>query len=321
MKLYPLVFTPIIKARIWGGTALHQTFNKSDIGEAAGESWEISGVEGDVSVVANGPLEGKDLKELIQDYGKDLMGSSVIRKFGTEFPILIKFIDAQKDLSIQVHPDDMLAEKRHGGKGKTEMWYIMKSEPGARLLLGFNKHYTPTHYEEHLNNNTLLEILHQEAVGKGQAYFIKAGTVHAIGAGIVLAEIQQTSDITYRVYDYDRVDTTGNTRELHTELALEAIDFEPATDARLVYEKRQNQSSPLVDSPYFKTNILPVDGSVKLDLHSRDSFTILMAVEGEISISHNAYFVELAAGSTCLIPASLASIRLEGKGELLEITL
>ena len=321
MKLYPLLFTPIIKARIWGGTALSKAFGKPDIGEAAGESWEISGVDGDVSILANGPMAGKDLNELIQDFGKDLMGASVIEKFGNEFPILIKFIDAQRDLSIQVHPDDSLAKERHNAKGKTEMWYIMQAEPDARLLLGFNKHYTPAQYEEHLKHKTLLDILHQEPVEKGRAYFIKAGTVHAIGAGIVLAEIQQTSDITYRVYDFDRVDSEGNTRELHTELALEAIDFEPASDARLAYEKRQNQSSPLVDSPYFKTNILPVDGSVTLELSSRDSFTILMAVEGAVSIEHESYPVKLAAGSTCLIPAGLANIRLEGKGELLEITL
>jgi mannose-6-phosphate isomerase len=310
-----------MKARIWGGTALSRVYGKPEIGESAGESWEISGVEGDVSVVANGPLAGKDLNELIQEYGIELMGSSVIEKFGDEFPILIKFIDAQKDLSIQVHPNDSLAEERHNGKGKTEMWYIMQAEPGARLLLGFNKDYTPAQYKEHLNNKTLMDILHQEAVEKGNAYFIKAGTVHAIGAGIVLAEIQQTSDITYRVYDFDRVNAEGNTRELHTELALEAIDFEPATEASLEYKKRQNQSSFLVDSPYFKTNILPVDGFVTLELGSRDSFTILMAVEGEISIEHDSHSLQLAAGSTCLIPASLAGIRLKGQGELLEITL
>lgn len=321
MNLYPLTFKPIIKARIWGGDILNRTFNKPDIGEPAGESWELSGVEGDISVVANGPLQGRDLNQLIKEYGKELMGSNVIREFGSEFPILIKFIDAQRDLSIQVHPDDALAKERHGGKGKTEMWYIMQSEPDARLLLGFDKAYTRAQYETHLKNKTLLDILHHEAVEKGSTYFIKSGTVHAIGAGIVLAEIQQTSDITYRVYDYDRVDSKGNTRELHTALALDAIEYEPATGARVTYEKRNNVSTPLVNSPYFKTNILPVDGAVTLDLSARDSFTILMSVEGEVRVDFEAYSIKLPAGTTSLIPACLEVISLKGQGELLEITL
>ena len=321
MILYPLVFEPIIKARIWGGDALSRRFNKPDIGEPAGESWEISGVEGDVSVLANGPLKGRDLNQLIEEYQKDLLGSRVVENFGNDFPILIKFIDAQRDLSIQVHPDDALAKARHDTRGKTEMWYIMESEPEARLLLGFDKAYARAEYESHLKNKTLLDILHQEVVNKGNAYYIKAGTVHAIGGGIVLAEIQQTSDITYRVYDYDRVDSKGNTRELHTELALEAIHYKPATDARVTYEKRTNESTPLVHSPYFKTNILPVDGALTLDLSARGSFTILMNVEGEVKVTFEGYSLKLLAGTTCLIPASLAAISLKGKGELLEITL
>ncbi len=321
MNLYPLTFKPIIKARIWGGNALNQRFKKPDIGEAAGESWEVSGVEGDISIVANGPLKGRDLNQLIKEYGKELLGSNVIREFGSEFPILIKFIDAQRDLSVQVHPDDALAKERHGGKGKTEMWYIMQSEPDARLLLGFDKSYTQAQYETHLTNKTLLDILHHEAVGKGSAYFIKAGTVHAIGAGIVLAEIQQTSDITYRVYDFDRVDSKGMTRELHTELALDAIDYKPAADARVSYVKTKNESTPLVHSPYFKTNILPVDGPLRRDLSTRDSFTILMCVDGQVIVEYETRSLLLAAGTTCLIPASLEAITLKGHGELLEITL
>lgn len=321
MKLYPLTFEPIIKARIWGGDSLSRRFNKPDIGEAAGESWELSGVEGDISVVANGPLQGKDLNQLITEYGEKLLGSTVIREFGNKFPILIKFIDAQRDLSIQVHPDDALAKERHDGKGKTEMWYIMQFEPGARLLLGFDKTYTQAQYEAHLKNKTLLDILHHEAVEKGNTYFIKAGTVHAIGAGIVLAEIQQTSDITYRVYDYDRADSEGKTRELHTELALEAMDYEPATDARVMYEKRKNQSTPLVHSPYFNTHILPVDGTLTLDLVDRESFTILMCVEGEVKVDYETDSIKLPAGTTCLIPACLAAISLKGRGDLLEITI
>ena len=246
LSLYPFKFQPILKERLWGGTKLETVLGKSLDSDIIGESWELSGVSGDVSVVANGNLAGKSLQEIIESYKEDLLGKAVYERFGNDFPILIKFIDAKQDLSIQVHPNDELAKARYNSFGKTEMWYVMDADPDAKLIVGFNKSVNKEEYQKHLNNKTLTEILYYEPVKEGSTFFINTGKVHAIGAGTLLAEIQQTSDITYRVYDFDRKDKNGNLRELHTELALDAIDYEKKDDFKVSYSKNENQINKMV---------------------------------------------------------------------------
>lgn len=321
MEYYPLTFKPIIKERIWGGQKLSALFGKPAIEGPAGESWELSGVSGDISVVENGSLKGKLLTDLIEDDPNGLLGEEVVNRFGREFPILIKFIDARTDLSIQVHPDDTLASKRHGSMGKTEMWYIMDADPGSRLVLGFKEAIEESHYTHHLKNKTLFEILHEQPVQRGEVYFIEAGTVHAIGGGIVLAEIQQTSDVTYRVYDYDRLDADGQGRELHTALAIEAMHLGPAEGAHIDFTRDVNRSNTIVNSPYFITRFLPVSGRVELDLKKRQAFTILMCVGGKVTVSAGTGSVVLSQGMTALLPAVMDHTEIAGEGELLEITL
>lgn len=322
MQTYPLKFKPILKERIWGGYKLRTEFGKPTTGSKTGESWEVSAVPGDVSEIANGLYAGESLDSLIDRYPEELLGNSVLSRFGKNFPILIKFIDAAADLSIQVHPDDQLAKERHNSFGKTEMWYVMDADPGARLLVDFNQQVTPDEYKKRLAANTLLDIMNQEEVQEGDTYFINAGKIHAIGAGVMLAEIQQTSDITYRVYDYDREDAQGNKRELHTEQALDAIDFSGKQDFRVTYGQKENTANPMVTSPYFTTQYLPINGRVSRDLSERDAFSILIAVGGTVVLTTALGRFTLQKGETCLIPAALDSLILESEGaKLLEVTL
>lgn len=239
MNLYPFKFQPILKERLWGGTKLKDLLNKPSSSDITGESWELSAVKGDVSIIENGPLAGTSLQEAINHHPQALLGKSVTNRFGTEFPILIKFIDAKQDLSIQLHPNDELAKERHNSFGKTEMWYIMQADPGAELIVGFKQDMTKENYEKHLNEGKLTDILNYEKVKEGDTFFINTGKVHAIGAGILLAEIQQTSDITYRVYDFNRKDKEGNLRELHTELAIDAIDYSYKDDFKINTPKKE----------------------------------------------------------------------------------
>lgn len=321
-QTYPLKFRPILKERLWGGTKLADKLNKPIISENTGESWELSGVEGDVSVVAEGPLEGTTLNELIDQMGPDLLGKSVIDRFGKEFPILIKFIDAQQDLSIQLHPHDDLARARHNSFGKTEMWYIMDADKDASLIVGFNRDMTREKYVKSLEDKSLLEYMNYEKVEPGDTFFINTGKIHAIGAGVMLAEIQQTSDITYRVYDFDRRDKDGNLRELHTELALDAIDFKKKDDFRVSYPRQKDTVNPMVDCPYFKTAFLDLNKDLIRDTESRDSFTILMCVEGEGQVLNDSGSTSFQKGETVLIPASSQRIEVRTSGcELLEVTL
>jgi mannose-6-phosphate isomerase len=240
MKLYPLQFEPIFKERIWGGTKLKTYLNKPIQSDNTGESWEISTVENDVSIVSNGNFKGKSLNDLIDEFPEQILGTKVYEQFGKQFPLLFKFIDAREDLSIQLHPNDELAKKRHNSFGKTEMWYVMQAEANARLIVGFKEKSSANEYIENLNNKTLLSILDSKKVKEGDVFFLETGTIHAIGAGILIAEIQQTSDITYRVYDFDRVDAQGNQRELHLDLALDAINYD-VTNAHVEYSKTENQ--------------------------------------------------------------------------------
>jgi len=260
--LYPLKFQPILKDKIWGGQKLKTILNKNSDLPNIGESWEISDVKSDTSVVINGQLKGQSLRQLLETYTSDLIGEKNYKVFGNKFPLLIKFIDAKEDLSIQLHPNDELAKKRHNSFGKTEMWYVMQADKDANLIVGFNKKVTPEIYLKYLEDKTLTHILNFDKVKEGDTYFIEVGRVHAIGAGVMLAEIQQTSDITYRVYDWDRVDDSGNERDLHNDLAIDAIDFRMREDFRIDYSKTENQSNQMVSCPYFTTNYLDITSKV-----------------------------------------------------------
>lgn len=322
MQLYPIKFHPIPKERLWGGNKLARVLNKPFEGETIGESWELSGVDGDVSVVANGPLQGKTLTELMETYQGRFLGESVYERFGLEFPILIKFIDAQKDLSIQLHPHDDLARERHNSFGKTEMWYIMDSDPGAELIVGFNKDVTKEEYQKHLADDRLLELLNYEEVQEGDTFFIRTGKIHAIGAGVLLAEIQQTSDITYRVFDFNRRDKEGNLRELHTELALDAMDYKRKDDFKVNYSTTANRANALVHCPYFKTDYRKLTEDSQIEYTGVDSFRIYMCVEGTALLEAEAGSIALQKGETALIPAEINTLTVKTAGAgLLEVTI
>jgi mannose-6-phosphate isomerase len=317
MKLYPLQFEPILKERIWGGTKLKTILNKPITSDITGESWEISTVEGDVSVVSNGILAGKSLNDLIQAAPEDILGTEVYKRFGTQFPLLFKYLDAREDLSIQVHPNDELAKKRHNSFGKTEMWYIMQADENARIIVGFKEKSNASEYVQNLKNKTLLTILDDVTVKSGDVFFLETGTVHAIGSGLVVAEIQQTSDITYRLYDFDRVDAVGNERELHIDLALDAINYDKV-DTFKSYTKEINNSNTIVDCPYFTTNFLPLDGEKKM-LNSGNSFSVYMCTEGTFEIDFDNSKFKYKKGDSVLIPAALKTFVLSGKASILEI--
>ena len=311
---YPIKFIPILKEKIWGGNKLASLLNKASKNNI-GESWEISGVKDNVSVVSNGLLKGKSLKELITTFEGAILGHKVFKSFGNNFPLLFKFIDANKDLSIQLHPNDLLAKKKHNSFGKNEMWYILGIEEGAKLILGFSKQVDQEIYQKHLVENTLSEILQYKNVKKGDSFFIETGTVHAIGAGVVLAEIQQSSDITYRIYDYNRPGIDGNLRELHTDLAIDAINFESKT-TELDYKDEINIPVRLCKSKYFYTNKLIISNSIHRDLSLIDSFIVYMFLEGEGTIKVNEYSETFKEGDTVLIPALIENIKIISKSAI-----
>ena len=317
MTFYPLTFEPILKDRIWGGTKLHSELGKPIPTPTTGESWELSGVPGDVSIIANGRLKGKSIDDVIKAFPQEVLGRSVANRFGDHLPLLFKFIDAREDLSIQVHPNDELARARHNSFGKTEMWYIMHADPGARLIVGFRDKCTPEDYLSHLNNNTLPSILKEEPVAAGDVFFLETGTVHAIGAGVLLAEIQQTSDITYRIYDWDRTDAQGNPRQLHTEEALEAMHYDAAS-ARTEYSKAPNNHNTVVDCPYFLTSFIPLEGTLNVSADG-ESFVVYMCVEGSASIGFDSETVEISRGQTVFMPAAIREFSLSGSAKLLEV--
>jgi len=316
--LYPIKFTPLLKESIWGGKDLEKYGKKINSTEPIGESWEISGVTGDISVVANGELKGNNLQELIEIYMGDLVGDNVYKTFGDEFPLLIKLIDAQDNLSIQVHPDDKLSKTRHNAYGKTEMWYVVDHNPGAELLLGFNQEVNKAKYIEFLDKGELDKLLCKIPVKKNDAFFIPAGTIHAIGSGMLIAEIQQTSDITYRVFDFNRTDAQGNPRELHTELALDAIEYTVRNDYNITKTPVDNKEVELVSCQYFTTNTVKVNGTTEFDLFERDSFTIYMCLDGNVKISTDKGDETLSKGETILIPAIVSTITFEGNAQMLE---
>jgi mannose-6-phosphate isomerase len=312
MELYPLKFNPIYKERIWGGKKLETQFGK-DLGgkENIGESWELSAVEDNISVVTNGLLAGNDLQELIEVYMGDLVGEKVFEKFGTEFPLLIKLIDANDDLSIQVHPNDEEAMKRHNAFGKTEMWIALDSSEKPRLISGFNQDTNKETFLKMLNENTVTQLFNYELVEEGDVFFVPAGRIHAICSGNLIAEIQQTSDITYRIYDYDRKDKNGNGRDLHLDLALDVIDYSKVKSPKTKYLTEQNIPVELVSCSYFTTNRLILTKPLGRDYYSFDSFGIFICTEGICKVGKSRGQKEIMKkGDTILIPSSLSSIEL-----------
>ena len=316
-KIYPLQFDPILKERIWGGEKLKTELNKPITSSITGESWEISTVKGDISIIANGALKGKSLMDVINDNPNEILGTEIYTRFGKQFPLLFKYLDAREDLSIQVHPNDALAKKRHDSFGKTEMWYIMQADEDARIIVGFKENSNAAEYLENLENKTLLSILDDVKVKSGDVFFLETGTVHAIGAGLVVAEIQQTSDITYRLYDFDRVDAQGATRELHVDLALEAINYN-VVETKKDYTKDLNKSNPVVECPYFTTNFIPLDGKIAVNKNGK-SFTVYMCIDGQFEIEYNDAVYKYKKGDTLLIPAGISELIISGKASILEI--
>ena len=314
---YPLVFEPILKERIWGGTKLQTILEKNINSQNTGESWEISTVTDDISIVKNGLLQGKTLNELLEKHPEEILGTKVYKQFGKQFPLLFKFLDAREDLSIQLHPNDTLAKKRHSSFGKTEMWYVMQADEEARIIVGFKEKSSSEEYLQYLENKTLTTILEEIPVKKGDVFFIETGTIHAIGAGIVIAEIQQTSDITYRVYDFDRKDVQGNTRELHIDLALEAISYDKV-ETKKKYNKTINTSNETVNCPYFTTNFIPLEGELEFKENS-SSFKVFMCTEGEFDLVYNKQKQSFKKGETVLLPAAITDYILVGKASILEI--
>lgn len=304
--MYPLKFEPILKQTLWGGDRIIPFKHLNDTLPNVGESWEVSAVEGSESIVANGPDKGFTLPEMVRKYKEELMGEANYARFGNKFPLLIKFIDAKLDLSIQVHPDDTLAKKRHNCFGKNEMWYVVDADKGAKLISGFSKQITPKEYKERVHNGTFAEVLQTCEIKPGDVFYVPAGRVHGIGAGAFVAEIQQTSDITYRIFDYNRKDKDGKMRELHTSQAIDAINFaDVQEDFRTNYDAVQNEPVEIVASPYFTTSVYDMTEEITCDYSELDSFVILICVEGECRIiDDEKNELTVRAGETVLLPAA-----------------
>ena len=317
---YPIKFTPILKNKIWGGEKLKEILNKESSSNNIGESWELSSVEGDVSLVANGEYKGVSLTNLIETQKENLVGKKVYKEFGNKFPLLFKFIDAKENLSIQLHPNDKLAKERHNSFGKTEMWFVMDADENSELNVGFSEAMTPEKYKQAIVDKNILEKLNFEKVTKGDSFFIKEGLVHAIGAGCLIAEIQQTSDITYRIYDWDRVDDQGNERELHTDLAIEALDYKAIGANKCEYKKTENQSSNIASCEYFTTNYIKINDLFTRDLSRIESFVTYICVAGNGTIEIEGKKEGIKRGETLLIPAITSKIKIKSaEMELLEV--
>lgn len=294
---------------VWGGNLLSKYKGIETLESPIGESWEVSAVPSSTSIVANGSCQGRDLISVIEDNPEAILGKAVSKQYDGKLPLLVKFIDAKRDLSIQVHPNDNMAKRIHNKLGKTEMWYILSAKPGSYLYCGFNKRITKEEYKRRVEDGTITEVLAKHEVKSGDAFYIPAGRVHAICGGIMLAEIQQASDLTYRIFDYNRPGIDGKPRELHTELAAEALDFNTADNYRIQYADIPNQFNIVVDSPYFCVREAQLTGHLHCDMTGKDSFIICMAVEGDckIRIHASADEILLGEGHSCLIPASIAN--------------
>jgi mannose-6-phosphate isomerase len=310
-ELYPLKFNPIFKEKIWGGDKIKTVFGMDYAPlPNCGEAWVLSGYGEEISVVKNGFLSENQLDELIDVYMGDLVGEAVYEKYGSKFPLLIKILNSADWLSLQVHPDDALAKSRHNDLGKTEMWFIADADPGAELISGFSREMDKEQYLANLEKGTVLEIMNYEKVQKGNVYFIPAGRVHALGPGLLLFEIQQTSDLTYRIYDFDRVDDNGIPRQLHTDLALDALDFTKHDSYQTEYVPAFNKTVPLIESTYFNTSIIHFDKAVIKDYSGLDSFVILQCADGKCTIEYEGGTETLKAGEVLLVPAIMERIQI-----------
>ena len=320
--MYPLKFNPILKSMIWGGEKLRQYKAIDTDQKNIGESWELSGVPGNESVLSNGEFAGRTITELIKEYGPELLGRHVYETCGEKFPLLIKFIDARDDLSIQVHPDDAMAQEVHDQPfGKTEMWYVVSADKDAHLMSGLSAEITPEEYVSRVENNTITDVLCDYKVAAGDVFFLPAGRVHSIGKGCFIAEIQQTSDLTYRIYDFGRLGLDGKPRELHTELAKDAIDYSVSEDYRTAYTAAQNEETHLVECEYFKTNLLDLTEPLSVDVKSKDSFMIVICLEGLGKLKDSeGNVVALKQGETVLVPAVTDEITFIPQSQLKVLT-
>ena len=320
--MYPLKFEDILRPMIWGGEEISRFKQLPEVHPGIGESWEISQVGDRISVVCEGEDKGKTITELIKRDGANLLGKHVAARYADKFPLLIKFIDAHDNLSIQVPPNDELAMARHNSFGKTEMWYVIDAKPGAGLYSGFSKQITPAEYVERIKNNTITDVLQEYEIHPGDVFFLPAGRVHSIGAGAFIAEIQQTSDITYRIYDFNRKDANGKTRELHTDLAREAINYEVLDDYRTKYEAVKDEPVELVACPYFTTSVYDMTEEISCDYSELDSFVIFICMEGACRIKDNeGNELKVGAGESILLPATTQDVTITpeaGNVKLLE---
>ncbi len=311
-------FEPLLKQTLWGGDKIIPLKHLNTKMEQVGESWEISGVKDFETIVANGPDKGKSLNQLVSEMKDQLVGKENYERFGDEFPLLVKFIDAHQDLSIQVHPSDEVAHRQGKSHGKTEMWYALPSTPGAMLYNGLKQQITPEQYKQMVENDTITDALARYEVHEGDVFFIPAGRIHTIGAGCFVAEIQQTSDVTYRIYDFKRKDKNGNYRELHTQLAAESIDYTVLDNYRTEYEPLKNEGVQVVTCPYFTTAVYDLTEPMTLDYSELDSFVILIAVKGEGRLICNGEEMPFQMGDTVLFPATTNEVRVEGEVRFLE---
>ncbi len=313
MNIYPIKFEPILQEKIWGGSKLRDVLHKNTDKDNVGESWEISGVAGNISVVKNGDYKGLSLVEMLKIHNKDFVGAKNYERFGDEFPLLIKFLDAKENLSIQVHPDDAIAKKDHGSFGKTEMWYIMDHEEDAEIIVGMKDKKADTEILRTVEKDNVYDVFESSKVSKGEAYYIPAGKVHAIGAGVVAAEIQQTSDITYRVYDWDRTDSLGCKRELHLDQSINSTkEFEE--ESKKDFKVKANDISNVVNCNYFTTNIFEVKHQFDREYSNLDSFVILMCVDGSSDVTINGCTESVQTGETILLPASACNTHFTSRG-------
>jgi len=312
-------FKPLLKQTIWGGDKIIPFKHLNETLENVGESWEISGVDGNETVVKDGLFEGISINSLVEQLQSDLVGKENYERFGNQFPLLIKFIDARQDLSIQVHPTDEIAHRQGKKRGKTEMWYALPCEENAHLMAGLKNVITPQQYEEMVENDTITDAIAQYAVKEGDVFFLPAGRIHAIGAGCFVAEIQQTSDVTYRIYDFKRKDKNGNYRELHTKLAAESIDFNVLPDYQTHYTPEKNKGVQLVSCPYFTTSVYDLDEPLSIDYSELDSFVILIGLSGKATLTDNeGNETTLEAGESILLPATTKGVKVEGTIKFLE---
>ena len=333
MTLYPLLFEPNLHPVVWGGEQLCSFKGLDPVSEPIGESWEVSAVPSSISIVSNGTERGRNLVEVINDAPAEMLGRAVSQQYDGKLPLLVKFIDAKRDLSIQVHPNDEMAQRVHGKMGKSEMWYVIKADEGSYLYAGFKEHITPYEYQRRVEDGSITDVLARHEVKAGDVFYIPAGRVHAICGGIMLAEVQQSSDVTYRIYDYNRPGLDGKPRELHTKLAAQALDYEVERNYRTDYPKFDNRATLIVDSPYFSVRVLEFNDKFHRNLLKYDSFIITMCIEGDceirlrptvhspLSIVNSPLSIILKEGHSTLIPAAIADydlIPLNGKSRILD---